>query len=206
MNVKSSEIYGFDFIESSAPAVEPFTLSELKSHLRVETEDFDAELSSLISVARKTVEIETGLVIFTSTRKMFLDSFPDRNYRRLYLYGTPVQTVTHVKYYDGDGVQQTWGASNYTLHEGRPNYIQCKFGKTWPVNRSTQDRIEIQYVAGNATTAAIDERIKQAVKLYCSLQFDGELIVKDEAARIEKAYESLINQLKVGEDFLVYGC
>ena len=125
MNVRASEIYGFDFIESSAPVVEPITLSELKSHLRVETDDFDLELQSLISVARKSLEIETGLVLFTSTRKMFFEAFPELAKSRLFIYGTPVQSVTHIKYYDGDGVQQTWSASKYQLGEGRPNYIQC---------------------------------------------------------------------------------
>jgi uncharacterized phiE125 gp8 family phage protein len=205
MNVRASEIYGFDFIESSAPVVEPITLSELKSHLRVETDDFDLELQSLISVARKSLEIETGLVLFTSTRKMFFEAFPELAKSRLFIYGTPVQSVTHIKYYDGDGVQQTWSASKYQLGEGRPNYIQCKFGETWPVNRSVQDQIEIQYICGNTTTASIDERAKQAIKIYCSIQFDGEMIVKDEAIRLERAYKNLVSQLKIGEDFLVYG-
>jgi uncharacterized phiE125 gp8 family phage protein len=204
--VSSSDIYGFDFIESTAPAIEPITVDELKDHLRVETNDFDLELQSLISVARKSLEIATGLAVFTSTRKMFLDRFPANNFYRLYLYGSPVQSIDHVKYYDGDGVQQTWAASNYNLQEGSPNYLQCKFGVTYPAHRSVQDQIEIKYVCGSATTAVIDERIKQAIKLNCSLQFDGELIVKDEAVRIEKAYQNLISQLKVGEDFLTYGC
>ena len=203
--VHSSEIFGFDFIESTAPTIEPITVDELKDHLRIETNDFDLELASLISVARKSLEIETGLVVFTSTRKMFLDRFPPNSFSRLYLYGTPVQSVSHVKYYDDSGTQQTWSSSKYNLQEGRPNYIQCVFGETWPAHRSVQDKIEIQYVCGKTTTAAIDERIKQAIKLNCSMQFDGELIVKDEGLRLEKAYQNLIGQLKVGEDFLVYG-
>lgn len=206
MNVRSSEIYGFDFVESTAPVIEPITVDELKDHLRVETNDFDLELQSLIAVARKSLEIETGLVVFTSTRKMYFDGFPPNSYSRLFLYGTPVQSVTHIKYYDSDGAQQTWSGSNYQLQEGRPNYVQCVFGKTWPAHRSIQDRVEIQYICGKTTTAAIDERIKQALKIYCSLQFDGELIVKDEATRLEKAYQNIVGQLKIGEDFLVYGC
>jgi uncharacterized phiE125 gp8 family phage protein len=162
-------------------------------------------LQALISVARKSLEIETGLVTVTSTRKMFLDCFPDKSYHRLFLYGTPVQSVTHVKYYDADGVQQTWSGSKYQLQEGRPNYIQCKFGETWPVHRSDQDRIEIQYVCGETSTGAIDERVKQAMKIYCSMLFDGEIIVKDEAVRMERAYQNIVGQLKIGEDFLVYG-
>jgi uncharacterized phiE125 gp8 family phage protein len=204
--IHSSEIYGFDFVESTPPVVEPITVDELKDHLRVETNDFDLELESLITVARKSLEIETGLVVFTSTRKMLFDRFPPNSFSRLYLYGTPVQSVSHVKYYDEAGTQTTWSSSKYRLQDGKPNYLQCVFGETWPAHRSVQDKIEIQYVCGKTTTAAIDERIKQAIKLNCSLQFDGELIVKDEAARLEKAYRNLISQLKVGEDFLVYGC
>jgi hypothetical protein len=35
--------------------------------------------------------------------------------------------------------------------------------------------------------------------------FDGEIIVKDEAVRMERAYQNIVGQLKIGEDFLVYG-
>ena len=144
--IHSSEIYGFDFVESTPPVVEPITVDELKDHLRVETNDFDLELESLITVARKSLEIETGLVVFTSTRKMLFDRFPPNSFSRLYLYGTPVQSVSHVKYYDEAGTQTTWSSSKYRLQDGKPNYLQCVFGETWPAHRSVQDKIEIQYV------------------------------------------------------------
>jgi len=60
----------------SAPAGEPITLLEAKQHLRVDVDDDDALIGSLITAARQAAETRTGRQLMTARWKLVLDGFP----------------------------------------------------------------------------------------------------------------------------------
>ena len=61
---------------TTAPSVEPVTLAEAKDFARVDTSDSDTLLTSLIKVARRRVENETGLALITQTWTGVMDRWP----------------------------------------------------------------------------------------------------------------------------------
>jgi hypothetical protein len=61
---------------TTAPASEPVTLAEAKDYARVDTSDSDTLITSLIKVARRRVESETGLALITQTWTGVLDRWP----------------------------------------------------------------------------------------------------------------------------------
>jgi uncharacterized phiE125 gp8 family phage protein len=60
----------------TAPAGEPITLLEAKQHLRVDVDDDDALIGSLITAARQAAETLTGRQLMTARWRLVLDAFP----------------------------------------------------------------------------------------------------------------------------------
>ena len=58
------------------PTGEPVSLAEAKLHLRVDVDDDDALIGSIISAARQAAETLTGRQLITSRWKLVLDAFP----------------------------------------------------------------------------------------------------------------------------------
>ncbi len=80
------------------PAVEPWTVAEAKSFLRVEHDDDDAIIASLISAARCHVEALTRRALITQTWRVVLDHWPDDG--RIKLRMGPLRSVTAARVYD----------------------------------------------------------------------------------------------------------
>jgi uncharacterized phiE125 gp8 family phage protein len=147
----------------TAPAIEPITAAEVKTQLRLEDTTFDTLVTALIPVARNAVEQYLRRSLITQTWTAYFDSF-ETCFR---LHRGPFRSITSVKYYDDDGVLQTWSSSAYftdlvsimarvihnadydvipTVQSGRPNPIQ------------------IEYVAGYGDAAAnVPAPIRQAI-------------------------------------------
>jgi len=87
---------------SVAPSIEPISLSEAKSHLRVDHDDENSYITVLIQAARETVEKHTNRSLITQTRVMKMDYFPLES--QIYLLNGPVQTGVTVQYYNASGV------------------------------------------------------------------------------------------------------
>ena len=76
--------------------------------------------------------------------------------------------------------------------------------KDWPDTRSRRDDIVVTYVCGASDVADIDVRAKAAIKLHVELNYDREENRDKTSDRINAAYESLITQLMIGDEFHTY--
>jgi uncharacterized phiE125 gp8 family phage protein len=188
---------------TSEPTGEPVTLTELKAHLRVDSSLDDTELGDKLSEARKSIEQMTNRAFFTQTRTL---SFSHFDYRtdRIYLPGAPVASISNVAYVDLNGTNQVWDSTEYNLVAGEPSYLQLAYNENWPDHRGTRDRIIITYVCGKDDVADIDVRVKAACKLHVELNYDREELRDKGADRIQVALDSLVNQLRIGDEFQCY--
>jgi uncharacterized phiE125 gp8 family phage protein len=156
----------------TAPTTYPVTLAEAKLHCRVDTSDDDALITALITAATEMAEQKTGRAIMQQTWDLTLDEFADT----LELTRVPVQTVTHVKYYDTDAVQQTLSSALYavsTADDFAFGKITPLPGTEWPAIYNQPDAVTVRYVSGYANAAAVPEGIKQWVKLMISTMYDN---------------------------------
>jgi uncharacterized phiE125 gp8 family phage protein len=64
-------------IETDPPLAEPVTLADLKAHLRIDVNDEDALLESLIRVARAHLEAVTGTALMPRGLRLVLDDWPE---------------------------------------------------------------------------------------------------------------------------------
>jgi uncharacterized phiE125 gp8 family phage protein len=157
-------------ITTSAPAVEPVYLSDLKDHLRIDSNDEDGLLMGYLAAARQMAEIETNRAFINQNKRLKMDSFSDsRYYRRgaIVVPFAPLSSVTSVKYLDLDEVEQTVSTDVYDVHaDDAPGRITEADGENWPTHLVVRNAIRITYVAGyGATPDDVPQAIRQALML-----------------------------------------
>jgi uncharacterized phiE125 gp8 family phage protein len=133
------------------PTLEPVTLAELKSHLRLDPGDprEDADLMVWLAAARAEAEVLTGRSLAPQTIDMAWDRFPAFN-RPIELLRPPLASVTSVTYVDPAGTIQTLApGADYTVDTGsEPGRVVCAYGKTWPAVRAIPHAVRVRYLAG----------------------------------------------------------
>lgn len=151
----------------TAPAEEPISLQDATAHLRLEDDATDVALvNSLIKAARQEAENHTHRAFITQTWDLNFDTFPTV----IKIPKSPLVSVTHVKFYDTAGAQQTLAASNYIVDA--PAGPQCLEGRitlsatgAWPAIQVRTNAISVRFVAGYGVAFAVPEPIKSAMKL-----------------------------------------
>jgi len=152
-------------IQTAAPATEPVTLAEAKSHLRVDGTDDDTLITELIKGARQLVEGNTGRSLITQTWRLTLDRFP-RNDEAIRLERPPLVSVESVTYVDTNGATQTMATSDYIVDTSHvQGEVALAYDKTWPDARAQQNAVLVNYTAGYGAASAVPEALKAAIKL-----------------------------------------
>ena len=75
----------------TAPELEPVTLADARSFLRIDTSADDEILQKLLTTAREMVETRTGLALITQSWQLKIARWPRSG--RLALYRFPVQMI-----------------------------------------------------------------------------------------------------------------
>jgi len=88
----------------SAPAVEPVTLDEARSFLRVEHNADDEVIAALTAGSRIHVEAQTRRALITQSWRITADSWPQDG--RLTVLPAPLQALTAARVYDVDNNAQ----------------------------------------------------------------------------------------------------
>lgn len=148
------------------------SLVEAKAHLRVDASDEDALITALITAATEMAEQATGRAIMPQTWELTLDAFPDA----FELTRIPVASVTSLKYWDTDGVQQTLDEGQYALNNAddfATATVAPVYGATWPASREQINAVAVRYVAGWANAAAVPDSIKSWIKLQVGAMFEN---------------------------------
>ncbi len=186
----------------TAPAALPLDWeSEVKGHLRLDADDERGRVETVaIAAAKEWAENYTGRALITQTWKVFLDRFPGQacpfpsthhvarwpDGRRAALHieipKPPLQSITHIKYLDGDGVQQTWSPTLYEVDPpaGAPFDPFCqayrvrpKAGQGWPIALARPASVEIQFVCGYGDDAAdVPAKLRAAMLVMVAEQFE----------------------------------
>lgn len=184
----------------TAPAVEPISTTDAKTHLRETATGQDTRIAVAIESARMAVEAWTGRALITRTLDLKLPGFP----REIVLPYAPLASatqVTHVKYVDTDGAEQTLVLdTDYRVLA--PSGPQCSHGRiilqyneTWPSTRAQPDAVRVRWVAGYATSAtgSIPGALKDAMLLLIGDSFENrEAQVAGTSMAENKAVQNLV--------------
>lgn len=148
----------------TAASVPIVTVEEAKLFLRIDQDEEDQLLYDIIAAATEWCQVALQQQFLTATYKGYLDSFPSTDYIEVAL--PPLQSVTHLKYYDSAGNQQTWSTDYYSVDADQmPGHIQLGYSYTWPVTYGIPKAIEVQFVCGYGDAASsVPGNIVAAVK------------------------------------------
>jgi uncharacterized phiE125 gp8 family phage protein len=184
----------------TAPTIEPVTVDDVKRRGRISGTDLNADVKQNITAARLMVEHDTGRQLITATWKLYLDRFPVGGGVIRMPY-PPLQSVTTIKYYDGDGVQQTWTASEYRVDkDSEPARITEAYGHTWPATRDMTGAVEVEYLCGYGTAGSnVPRTLRQAIEVVCThwIEFPELTITGTTQSPVALAYESLVRMERV---------
>ena len=169
------------------PAVEPVTLAEAKTHVRVDHDASDGELTRHIEAARQICE--------TWTRRAFIEQVwettfdygvvPDVDY---VLARRPALQVVQVATYDAAGAETVWGGSNYVLDGDVLRVLQAAGG--WPQGTREHAPLAIRWKAGyllggtnEEKQAAVPDGIKDGILEVVRAAFEREPVRFTRAAK-----------------------
>lgn len=208
------------------PAVEPVTVADMDDFLRgddvLEAED-GSLIESIITAARMYVEDFTRRPLITQTWTMYLDAWPresnvegmgwwdgvregsiyagEKRYIELPL--EPIQSITSVSTYDGDGAATVFSSSNYFLDSGSsPSRLCLNNGVVWPTPTRNLNGIEIVYVAGYGDAATdVPAPLRQVIKQLATHWYQNREFTKTQSDMNQASsplhVQSLLNRYKV---------
>ena len=193
---------------------EPVSLIDVKLHLRVDFDEDDTLIASLISAARQAAETLTGRQFTTARWKQVLDCFPGPSLmgvpagqafslpgHAILLPKCPVQSVVSINYLDMASVLQTMPASTYTADAAcEPARITPVFGQIWPICLPQIGAVWVTFDAGYGDASNVPEGIKCWIKLRVgSLYAHREEVALINRGRIEALpfIDGLLDPFKV---------
>lgn len=143
-------------ITKLGPQAEPISLTEAKSHLRVDFSTDDALITAYITAARLTVENFTSRRLVIQTLEQRLDMFPGITHP-IELLTSPLWDVDSIQYVDTASITQTLDPTIYRVdrYSDEPR-IMPVFAKVWPFTLPTSDAVTVSYKAGYLMPVSID--------------------------------------------------
>jgi uncharacterized phiE125 gp8 family phage protein len=177
-------------ISTDPPLAEPVTLAELKAHLRIDADDENDLLESLVRVARAHLEAVTGVALISQGYRLALDDWPSEGV--IQLLRTPVQTIDAILLYDADGVEQTLDLSGLLL-DGSAHPARLAMRQR-PRPGQAINGIEIEFTAGFGSGAEVPPELKRAVLIHAAYlhEFRGAVTPDMQPAAIPPGYDRLI--------------
>ncbi|WP_454700456.1 head-tail connector protein [Agrobacterium burrii] len=176
------------------PQAEPLTLAEVKAHLRLDSGDEDALLTTLIRTAREHLERTTGLCLLRQTWRFYLDRWPQTG---VILIGKgPVQTIETILVFGSDGRETNITAADKLLDgTARPARLWLRDP---PTPGRAMNGIEIDFIAGYGEAGTdVPDTLKRAMLMHVAqmFAFRGAVAPENQPAAIPVGYERLVSPL-----------
>lgn len=152
------------------PAVEPLSLAEAKTWLRVDTTADDDVIGALIASARLVVEALVRRVLVAQTWRIALDQAPASGF---VLPLSPVRSITAIRVFPLAGPAQTLSADIYALDQDLGT-ARLLFNATPPAPGRLRDGFEIDLVAGfSDTPAGVPAPLRQAMRILIARWYEN---------------------------------
>ncbi|MGN6149882.1 MAG: head-tail connector protein [Rhizomicrobium sp.] len=176
---------------TTPPAAEPVTLDQAKAHLKVDTTDDDALITSLISAARARAEWHTGRAFVTQSWTLWLDAWPPGGIIEIPL--PPLQSVTSVTAYAMDDSETVLDPATYQVDAtSSPARLLLKPNASLPVNLRRINAVAVAFTAGyggaSDAPAPVCEAILKIIANFYVNRGDAEAVTPSGALALLAPY------------------
>lgn len=185
----------------------PVSLLQAKAWLRVDHQDDDDTIRSMILEAVSEVERRTGRLLRTATATLTLDGFPGQKLNGLHAYPRrrepialpfpPFRTLTSCEYKDTAGT--TTALTVTAINKHCPGLV---FPQTydWPETQTDQPQaVTVVYECGGPPDATQQELIG-CIRLMLELAYHD--LTSQEMARYESRRDAILHRWKLRDDRL----
>jgi uncharacterized phiE125 gp8 family phage protein len=182
---------------TSPPAVEPVTIDDAKTHMRVDGTAEDALIGSLVLTSRLHIESALSLALITQSWRLTLDRWPRGNHVDLPL--TPLQAIDEINVKDAYGTSSIIPAEHYLVDlAARPGRVV--WNKAVPPSPGLPAKgIEIDFTAGfGATADSVPAPLKHAILMLTAHWYEHRdpREIGSDAVRVPGAVSELINPFR----------
>lgn len=180
-------------------SIEPITLLEAKTYLRVDIADDDALIGALITSAREYCESVTGRAFGTQKWELVLDDFPsDRDF--IEIPRPPLQSVDSAKYKNSKGEAYVIDPATIILdYDMEPGRITLAYNRYWPIFIPyPAGAVIIDYTAGYTVGNLMPISIKQAMLLLIGQWYENrEPMANKRLTELNYSVDALLAQYRV---------
>lgn len=150
------------------------SLEKLKTECRLDSDDFDENLTDKLASAISHVEEITRRALITQEWKLTLPRFP-RGRLPIVLPKGRLQAVSEITYLDENGDRQTLDAETYLTRPGvEPAEIVPGWRLVWPSCAVIEDSVEVTFSCGFGDDAGdVPGDLRAAVLLHATFAFNG---------------------------------
>ncbi len=154
----------------TAPAAEPLTLAEAKSFLRVEHNDDDAVIASLITAARLHVESETRRALITQSWRMVRDAWPDNGW--IAVTPTPLHSLIAARVYDAEGTAHALDLQHFVLDLAASALAFAPWSLAAPGRAKAGIELDLS-VGFGAAGSDVPEPLRQAIRMLVAHWYEN---------------------------------
>ena len=174
---------------TTAPAVEPITLSEAKAHLRVDTSTDDTLITGYITTAREWIEDYIDRALITQRLVMTLDTFPEEiELPRPPMIASGTATAVTVTFVTGEaGGTAVLATTDYRVdRDSTPGIIRNTYAGSWPSHLIDKNSVTVSWWAGYGSAADVPQRAKTAMLMCVHELYEkrGDGMMPDAAKRL----------------------
>lgn len=171
------------------PASEPLTLDEAKQFLRVEHDDDDALIASLIVAARTQVETVARCALIAQTWRFVRDAWPAAG--RIVLKRGPLLSIAAARVFDGDNEPVAVDVDQFVIDRAGAVIAFPVWALPHPGRRTAG--IEIDAVLGfGEATAHVPEPLRQAVRLLLAHWYENRALGGETGGNVPAGFAALL--------------
>jgi len=154
------------------PEVEPVTLAEAKTYLRVEHDDDDDVIAALIAGARIHIEAQTRRALIAQTWRLVRDAWPPDG--RIAVLPAPLRELAAARVYRFDGSAQALDVDAFTLDTASAPAVLSFAPGALPAPGRPFAGIELDVEVGYGETAAdVPEPLRQAIRVLVAHWYEN---------------------------------
>lgn len=179
----------------TAPAAEPLSLADAKAFLRVEHDDDDAIITSLVASARNHVEALTRCGLITQTWRIVLDRWPENG--RVAPKLGPLRTLIAARVLNEAGISNSLDVASFVVD--RAGGVIAAPCWSLPVPGRATAGIELDVAIGFGDAADVPAALLNAIRMLVAHWYEnrGLVAIGQTVAMMPASVNAAINSHRV---------